>query len=66
MEKKIKVANHKYICDKCKGNGYIKIYDMTVQCGKWKSQGELPMEEPTLEELEEMAARARLQWQKML
>ena len=58
---KTKLANHKYICDKCKGNGYIKIYDMTVQCGKCKSQGELPMEEPTLEELEEMAARARLQ-----
>ena len=61
MEKKIKVANLKYICDKCNGNGYIKIYDMTVQCGKCKSQGELPMEEPTLEELKEMAASARLQ-----
>jgi len=61
MEKKTKVANHKYICDKCKGNGYIKIYDMTVQCAKCKSQGELSLEEPTLEELQEMAASARLQ-----
>ena len=61
MEKKIKTASHKYICDKCKGNGYIKIYDMVVQCGKCKSEGELPMEEPTLEELNGMAATARLQ-----
>ena len=58
---KIKVANHKYICPKCKGNGYIMVYDMTVQCDKCKSQGELDLEEPTLEELEEMAASARLQ-----
>ena len=28
MEKKIKTASHTYICDKCKGNGYIKINDM--------------------------------------
>ena len=61
MEKKIKTASHKYICDKCKGNGYIKINDMTIQCGKCKSQGELTMEEPTLEELNGMAATARLQ-----
>ena len=53
MEKKLKIANHKYICDKCKGNGYIKIYDMVVQCGKCKSQGELSLEEPTYEELQE-------------
>jgi len=61
MEKKIKRASHKYICDKCKGNGYIKINAMTIQCGKCKSQGELTLEEPTLEELEEIAATARLQ-----
>ena len=66
MEKQIKKASHKYICDKCKGNGYIKIYDMVVQCGKCKSQGELTMEEPTLEELNAIAATARLQWQEML
>ena len=58
---KIKVANHKYICPECKGNGYNKVYDMIVQCDKCKSEGELPLEEPTLEELQEMAASARLQ-----
>ena len=31
MEKKIKTAIHKYICDKCKGNGYIKINAMIIQ-----------------------------------
>ena len=34
---------------------------MIIQCDKCKSQGELDLEEPTLEELEEMAASARLQ-----
>tara|TARA_R110001632_G_scaffold78073_1_gene175440 strand:- start:113 stop:217 length:105 start_codon:yes stop_codon:yes gene_type:complete len=34
---------------------------MIIQCGKCKSQGELPMEEPTLEELNGMAATVRLQ-----
>ena len=58
---KIKVANHKYICPECKGNGYNKVYDMIIQCNKCKSQGELPMEEPTLEELQALAASARLQ-----
>ena len=61
MEKQRKTASHTYICDKCGGNGYIKIYDMVVQCGKCKSQGEVTMEEPTLEELNGMAATARLQ-----
>ena len=27
---KIKVANHKYICPECKGNGYNKVYDMII------------------------------------
>ena len=58
---KIKIANHKYVCDKCNGNGYIKINDMTIQCAKCKSQGELTMEEPTLEELNGIAATPRLQ-----
>jgi len=58
---KIKVANHKYICPKCKGNGYNKVYDMIVQCDKCKSQGELDLEEPTIEQLDELAAKARLQ-----
>ena len=57
----IKVANHRYICPECKGNGYSKVYNMIVQCDKCKSEGELPLEEPTLEELQEMAASARLQ-----
>ena len=63
---KIKVANHRYICPECKGNGYSKVYNMIVQCDKCKSEGELPLEEPTLEELQEMAASARLQWLKTL
>ena len=58
---KIKVANHKYICPKCKGNGYSRVYNMIVQCDKCKSEGELPLEEPTLEEQQAMAASARLQ-----
>ena len=63
---KIKVANHRYICPVCKGNGYNKCTgdtskDMIVQCDKCKSEGELPLEEPTLEELQAMAASARLQ-----
>ena len=59
---KIKVANHKYICPECKGNGYNRIAkNMIVQCDKCKSQGELDLEEPTLEELQAMAASARLQ-----
>ena len=49
------------ICPECKGNGYNKVYDMIIQCDKCKSQGELPLEEPTLEELQAMAASARLQ-----
>ena len=58
---KDKIANHRYICPECKGNGYNKVYDMIVQCDKCKSEGELPLEEPTLEELQAMAASARLQ-----
>ncbi len=59
---KIKIANHKYICPECKGNGYnIIAKNMVVQCDKCKSQGELTLEEPTLEELQAMAASARLQ-----
>ena len=58
---KIKVANHRYICPECMGNGYNKVHDMIVQCDKCKSEGELPLEEPTLEELQAMAASARLQ-----
>ena len=59
---KIKVANHKYICPECNGNGYNKIAkNMVVQCDKCKSEGELRLEEPTLEELNAIATSARLQ-----
>ena len=59
---KIKVANHRYICPDCKGNGYnIIAKNMVVQCDKCKSEGELPLEEPTIEELDAMAEKARLQ-----
>ena len=57
----VEKTKHKVICPECKGNGYNKVYDMIVQCDKCKSEGELPLEEPTLEELQAMAASARLQ-----
>ena len=63
---KVKVANHKYICPECKGNGYNKVYDMIVQCDKCKSEGELQLEEPTIDELNAMATSARLQRKKIL
>jgi len=66
MAKLIKVANHKYICPNCKGNGYTKVYDMIIQCDRCKSQGELTLEEPTIEELDAMAHNARLQWNGIL
>ena len=59
---KIKIANHKYICPECKGNGYIRVAkNMIVQCDKCISQGELEFEEPTIEELNRMVTHARLQ-----
>ena len=59
---KIRIPNNKYICPECKGNGYKTIADnMVVQCEKCKSQGELEMEAPTIEELNEIAQKARLQ-----
>ena len=61
MEKSKKYRVHAMICPNCKGNGYKKIYDMIIQCEKCKSEGELLMEEPTIEELDRMAASARLQ-----
>ena len=59
---KIRIPNNKYICPECKGNGYNRIDDnIVVQCKKCKSQGELEMEAPTIEELKEIANKARLQ-----
>ena len=57
---KIKVANHKYICPECKGNGYNKVYDMIVQCDKCKSQGEIK-HSLTVLELKELVKQAGLQ-----
>tara|TARA_R100001377_G_scaffold75306_1_gene51820 strand:+ start:236 stop:421 length:186 start_codon:yes stop_codon:yes gene_type:complete len=59
---KIRIPNNKYICPECKGNGYNRIAkNMVVQCEKCKSQGELKIEAPTIEELNETAKKARLQ-----
>jgi len=59
---KIRIPNNKYICPECKGNGYNRIAkNMVVQCEKCKSQGELKIEAPTIEELNEIAQKARLQ-----
>ena len=57
---KIKVANHKYICPECKGNGYNKVYDMIVQCDTCKSQGEIK-HRLTEQELKEKVQQAGLQ-----
>ena len=48
------------ICDHCKGNGYIKVYDMIVQCDTCKSQGEVK-HRLTEQELKEKVQQARLQ-----
>jgi len=59
---KIRIPNNRYICPECTGNGYKRIAkNMVVQCEKCKSQGELEMEAPTVEELNEIAQKARLQ-----
>ena len=60
MEKKVKI-----ICDHCKGNGFLRInassFTEVHQCPTCKSQGEVKITEPSLEELNEMAKFARLQ-----
>ncbi len=48
------------ICDHCKGNGYIKVYDMIVQCDTCKSQGEIK-HTLTVLELKELVKQAGLQ-----
>ena len=61
----------KKICDNCHGNGYIRVAvgntsidfrdnSQVKQCFKCKSEGELEIEEPTIEELEAMGSN-RLQ-----
>jgi hypothetical protein len=37
-----------------KGMVILKFMIWVVQCGKCKSEGEVPLEEPTIEELEEI------------
>ena len=48
------------ICDHCKGNGYVKVYNMIVQCDICKSQGEIKYR-LTEQELKEKVQQARLQ-----
>lgn len=48
------------ICKKCKGNGYVKIYNMIVQCETCKSEGEIKTK-PNIEELKQMVEQAGLQ-----
>ena len=43
----------KIICDKCKGNGYLRLrgYDLEeaiLQCDKCNSQGEIEEKKPTI------------------
>ena len=56
---------HKAICKHCNGNGYLKVntssYSEVHQCPTCKSEGEIEIKEPSLEQLEEMANKARLQ-----
>jgi len=56
---------HKAICNHCNGNGYLKVntssYSEVHQCPTCKSEGEIEIKEPSLEQLEEMANKARLQ-----
>lgn len=50
------MEKHKAICPHCHGNGYIRVsvpsYSEVRQCETCKSQGEIDVEEPTIEELE--------------
>ena len=58
---KIQIANHKYICPECKGNGYNRIAkNMIVQCDTCKSQGEVK-HRLTVLELKELVKQAGLQ-----
>ena len=63
MGKVIKIANHACICPVCHGNGYVRIAtgdtskdfrdnSQVHQCWDCESEGELTIEEPSLEDLE--------------
>jgi DnaJ-class molecular chaperone len=58
-------AKHKAICDHCKGNGYLRentsSYVVVHQCPTCISEGEVFIDDPTPEELEELVEKARLQ-----
>ena len=48
------MVKHKAICSSCKGNGFIFLSDSSwtevMQCSNCKSEGEIDVEEPTIEE----------------
>ena len=63
MGKVIKIAKNKCICPTCDGNGYLRIAtgntsldfrnnSQVHQCWDCESEGELTIEEPSLEDLE--------------
>lgn len=60
-------SSHVAICDKCKGNGFIRIskdsFSKVKQCKHCNSEGVMRIDEPAIEELEQMADIARLQWE---
>jgi|TARA_A100001515_G_scaffold117369_1_gene99337 DnaJ-class molecular chaperone len=71
MGKVIKIAKHKCVCPVCEGNGYIRVStgdtsldfrdnSQVKQCFKCKSEGELEIQEPTIEFLESFGSK-RLQ-----
>ena len=63
-------SSHIAICNECKGNGFIRIskdsFSKVKQCKHCGSEGVMRIREPAIEELEEleqMANIARLQWE---
>lgn len=57
------MVKHRGICPHCRGNGFIRVsvssYDEVRQCETCKSQGEVDVEEPTIEELKALEDSAR-------
>ena len=49
---------HKTICETCNGNGFIYVsvpsYNEVRQCKECKSQGEIVITEPSIEEMDAM------------
>jgi len=52
-----KMVKHRAICPQCKGNGFIYLSDSSwtevKQCSTCNSEGEIDVQEPTIEELEQ-------------